>query len=298
MAWIFYTLAATIFQTFRNLEQKNLNRKLDELTVSWSRFILPLPLSIAAIFFTYNLVSYKFIFLCITTAIFQVLGNIFLLKTFKSRNFSIGIAFYKTETLQTLLLGLLVFNDKISLAGIICAIITMVGVILMSGSVWNMGFKKFLYSLNNATALYGLLCGFCFSVSAYNLKFATQAFIPGQYSITYAAIAVLLWVIAFQNLLFSIIKLAQNRFISDLKSLFMLENKFSFIKTSLLSFTGSICWFIAYGLGSVVYVKIVGQVELVWAILASHYMLREKTTVIEGWGIFVTAIGIIGVILS
>jgi hypothetical protein len=40
-----------------------------------------------------------------------------LLKTFKSKNFSIGIAFYKTEVLQAMVIGFLFFNATISLSG-------------------------------------------------------------------------------------------------------------------------------------------------------------------------------------
>ncbi len=297
MSWIFYTIAATILQTFRNLEQKSLNKTLDALTVSWSRFILPLPFAIAVIFYTFATVGENFIFYCFITAVFQVLGNVFLLKTFQSKNFSIGIAFYKTEVLQTVLLGLLFFHDSISFTGFIFAMITVIGVVLMSGSVFNSGISKFFQSLNNKSALYGLLCGFCFSASSFNLKFATQALPPLQYSIVHGAIAVLMWVIVFQNIFFLVIKVSQQRFKKDLKSLFATENKYSFLRTSILSFLGSVCWFIAFGIGKVVYIKVVGQVELIWSVLVSHFILKEKMKRVEAAGILLTVVGVVGVIL-
>ena len=87
MTWIIFTIAATILQTFRNLEQKILNKKLDALTVSWSRFILPLPLAIFGVFYTHSEASIWFIFHCLVAALFQIGGNFFLLRTIHSKNF-------------------------------------------------------------------------------------------------------------------------------------------------------------------------------------------------------------------
>jgi hypothetical protein len=62
MSWILYTIAATLFQTFRNLKQKGLNKNLDVLTTPWSRYILPLPLALFVAAKTFFLASELFIF--------------------------------------------------------------------------------------------------------------------------------------------------------------------------------------------------------------------------------------------
>ena len=53
MSWVIFTILATILQSFRNLEQKSLNKRLDALTVSWSRFIIPLPFAIIVVILTF-----------------------------------------------------------------------------------------------------------------------------------------------------------------------------------------------------------------------------------------------------
>ena len=297
MSWVFYTIFATILQTFRNLEQKRLNKELDSLTVSWSRFILPLPFAITTVAYTFLLVDRFFIFYCFVTALFQVAGNIFLLQTFKSKNFSVGIAFYKTEVLQASLVGLLFFNVSISIFAFAAILVATSGVIFMSGLVFNSGFKQF-FSIKNKSVFYGLLTGLCFSISAFNLKFASETLSSFEYSPTKVAIVILMWVICFQNIFFSIIKSCQNRLIKDLKSLVSLEHKYTFIKTSILSFSGSVCWFIAFGLGNVIYVKAVGQIELVIAILVSYFILKEKLKISEIIGIILTSSGILLLILN
>jgi len=290
MLWIFFTIAAAILQSFRNLEQKFLNKKLDGLTVTWSRFLLPFPLALIVVFCGHSLVGNKFIGLCLITAFFQIFGNFLLLHVIKFRNFSIGIAFYKTEILQSLLIAILIFGQEISLAGFVAILITFCGMFLMS----NLSVKKFEF---DQAAFFGTLCGLCFSISAFSLKNASTQLKLIDYSNYSAGITALMWTIFFQNLIFLLIKISQKTLVKDLRSLFVAENKFSFFKMSLLSFVGSILWFIAYAIGEVVYIKAVGQIELIAALLISWH-LKEKHKTREFVGIFVTAIGILALIFS
>lgn len=288
MLWIIFTIAAVILQSFRNLEQKFLNKKLDGLTVTWSRFLLPFPLALIAVLCSHSLVGNKFIALCLVTAFFQIVGNFLLLRVIQFKNFSIGIAFYKTEILQSLLIGIFIFGQEISVAGFTTILITFCGMFLMS----NLNIKKFEF---DHAALLGTLCGLCFSISAFSLKSASTQLKLIDYDNYSSAITTLMWTIFFQNLLFLILKLSQKRLTKDLRNLFAAENKSSFFKMSLLSFVGSILWFIAYAIGEVVYVKAVGQIELIAALLISWH-LKEKHKTREFAGIFVTAIGILALI--
>ena len=297
MSWIIFTILATILQSFRNLEQKSLNKRLDALTVSWSRFIIPLPFAIIVAVSSFYQLDSEFIFYCFVTGLFQIAGNIFLLQTFKTRNFSIGIAFSKTEVLQSYLIGLLFFNTLISTSDLISILVATIGVILISGN-FTAGYKNLAKSFYNQSSLYGLLTGLSFSISAFNLKFASEKLHILQYSPSKTAIMVLMWVICFQNIFFVIVKFCQRTLIKDLKSMISLENKYTFLKTSILSFCGSFCWFIAYGLGEVVYVKAVGQIEIVIAILISFLLLKEKLKKIEIIGITLTSSGILWLIFN
>lgn len=311
MSWVIFTILATILQSFRNLEQKSLNKRLDALTVSWSRFIIPLPFAIIVAVSSFYQLDSEFIFYCFVTGLFQIAGNIFLLQTFKTRNFSIGIAFSKTEVLQSYLIGLLFFNALISTSDLISILVATIGVILISGNFtagYKTGYKNLAKSFYNQSLLkpnqeicflvYGLLTGLSFSISAFNLKFASEKLHILQYSPSKTAIMVLMWVICFQNIFFVIVKFCQRTLIKDLKSMISLENKYTFLKTSILSFCGSFCWFIAYGLGEVVYVKAVGQIEIVIAILISFLLLKEKLKKIEIIGIALTSSGILWLIFN
>lgn len=297
MIWILCTIIAATLQSFRNLEQKHLSKNINAFTVSWSRFILPLPFALITVIYTLESVPSNFILYAFIMAVFQVLGNTFLLKTMQSRNFSIGIAFFKTEILQTLILGIVIFGEQISFTAFIAIIIAAIGTFLMSGLVFNEGLKSFFRSIKNKSALFGLLSGFFFSISAFALKSSSNALLDSGYSVLGAPVATLLWVIFFQNILFLVIKVAQNSLIKDFKTLISDENRIHFFKNAILSFVGSIFWFIAYSLGSVVYVKSISQIELIISIAISHYILNERLKPIERFGITLTGIGILGVIL-
>jgi len=301
MSWVIFTILATILQSFRNLEQKSLNKRLDALTVSWSRFIIPLPFAIIVVILTFYQLDNKFIFYWFVAGLFQIAGNIFLLQTFKARNFSIGIAFSKTEVLQSYLIGLLFFNALISTSDLISILVATIGVILISGNFTaghKTSYKNLAKSFYNQSSLYGLLTGLSFSISAFNLKFASDKLYSLQYSPIKTALIVLMWIICFQNIFFVIVKFCQRTLIRDFKSIISLENKYTFLKTSILSFCGSFCWFIAFGLGEVVYVKAVGQIEIVIAILISFLLLKEKLRKIEIIGITLTSSGILWLIFN
>ena len=50
----------------------------------------------------------------------------------------------------------------------------------------------------------------------------------------------------------------------------------------LASMVGSLGWFAAFALQTVAYVKALGQIELVFSFLATHFVFHEKTTPREG----------------
>jgi drug/metabolite transporter (DMT)-like permease len=288
--WIILTIIAATLQAFRNLEQKNLNKKLDYITVSWSRFILPFPLALIVVWWSFAEVNNQFIFYCVVTAVLQITANIFLLKTVKSRNFTIGVLFYKTEVLQTALLGLLLFNQKISAIGYLAILIAAFGMFLMS----DIDLKKYKF---DKSIIFGILSGLCFAICAFNLKFASESLIATGHSVLFTSSSVLMWVIALQNVFLAAIKIYQKSLISDLKKLFTSENRKSFLSASILSFAGSVCWFTAFTIGNVVYVKAVGQVELIIAAFISHLYLKEHHKRKEIAGIVITSLAILAVIV-
>lgn len=293
--WIILTLLAVFFQIFRNLEQKNLSKKVDAITSSWARFIMPFPIAIILVLLTfqnYNFVFFKYI---LTNAFFQMLGSIFLIKAMQSKNFSIAVALGKTETIQALIIGYFFYNLKILPFKILLLILSFIGIILMSDFKFN-NRQEFIDSIKNPKNFYGILCGSCFAITAFNLKDATQILINENYHIFLASTIVLLWTIFFQNIFFILIKIKEKSLISSIKSLWHAQNRKSFFIASIFSFIGSFFWYSAYSFGEVLSVKILAQIEIIIAILISIYYFSEKHNIKNLIGIFITLFSIITIL--
>lgn len=294
--WALLTISAIIFQIIRNLEQKKLHQNLDVFTTSWSRFILPFPFAIIAVASTFNYYDYEFFHYILINALFQILGNIFLIKTIQTKNFSVGIAFSKTEIIQALILGFLLYNLHFNFNEILAIFLAFIGIILLAKIDFK-NLKDFTKSLKNIASLYGILCGFCFGITSYNIQFASNYLISDGFNSIKASTLVLLYTIFFQNIFFIILKSFQKRLFSDVKKLFLVENYRRFLLTSLSSFIGSICWYGAYAIGNVMHVKTVGQLEIIASMLVSKFYLKEKNSIKENLGIIFIIIAILLIIL-
>ena len=296
MSWIFLTISAIFFQIIRNLEQKKLHKDLDVFTTSWSRFILPFPFAIIAVVSTFQSYNFEFFHYILINALFQILGNIFLIKTIQTKNFGVGIAFSKTEIIQALILGFLLYNFRFNFNEILAIFIAFIGIILLAKIDFK-NFKDFTKSLKNIASLYGILCGFCFGITSYNIQFASNYLVSDGFSSIKASTLVLLYTIFFQNIFFIILKSFQKRLFSDVKKLFLIDNYRKFLITSLSSFVGSICWYGAYSVGNVIHVKTVGQLEIIASMLVSKFHFKEKNTIKENLGIIFIIIAILLIIL-
>ena len=243
--WALLTISAIIFQIIRNLEQKKLHQNLDVFTTSWSRFILPFPFAIIAVASTFKSYDFEFFHYILINALFQILGNVFLIKTIRTKNFSIGIAFSKTEIIQALILGFLLYNLHFNFNEILAIFLAFIGIILLAKIDFK-NLKDFTKSLKNIASLYGILCGFCFGITSYNIQFASNYLISAGFNSIKASTLVLLYTIFFQNIFFIILKSYQKKLFCDVKKLFLVENYRRFLLTSLSSFIGSICWYGGY----------------------------------------------------
>ena len=295
MWWIFLTLGAITFQTMRNLEQRKLVKKIDPLTASWARFILPFPLSIIVIFFTLNNFSYNLSKFILVNSIFQMLGSIFLVKAMQYRNYSIAITLGKTETIQALFVGLLFYNIKITPIEIIFIFIAFIGVILMSEIKFN---KNKLNPVTNPANFFGIFSATCFAITSFNLKNACDVLIELGYNNIIAATLVLLYTIFWQNIFFIAIKFKQKTLKNSIKSLISSDNINSFLIASSLSFIGSIFWYSAYSYGEVIHVKMVGQLEIIIALIISCFFLKERHSIKNFIGIFLVLFSILVIIIK
>ena len=69
----------------------------------------------------------------------QILATICVVALFKARNFAVGIALKKTETIQSVFLGLIILNEPVGWAAFALILIGVLGVIALSDSAAHLG---------------------------------------------------------------------------------------------------------------------------------------------------------------
>ena len=316
--WQFYTIIACFLQIFRHLEQKNLSKNFDAITVIWARFLLPLPF--VAVFLTYwqwhyDNIDSRFVFYCAIASFFQVVGGLFLLKSFRGKNFNIALTLVHSEVIQAAILGWLFFDMPISFYGWLAIFLVMIAVFLLSNIQFTT--KKMpkesskekpreksmekSRQIPELAVFCGLLAGLCYAIQAFVMKNASNHLINSAIKdANIVAMLLFFYVIIFNNLILLIIKIFVGNIKDDLTRLVGAEGRLAFIRTSLLSFAAGSFWFLAYTIGEVVAVKITSQLEILFGLILTKLFVakrfsnekQEKLTKKEIIGIFLLVTGI------
>ncbi len=296
-AWIILAIAAAAFQTLRFMLQKSLSMgALSSGGATAARFFYAAPFalllvagylvgqgaglpSLTGAFWAYAL----------TGGLTQILATWCVVALFAERNFAVGITFKKTEVIQTVLVGLLVLGDTVSLPGFIAIVVGLLGVLILSDTPHLSG--RWHRRLVNRAAGLGLLSGAFFAVSAVTYRGATlevasaDAFLRAAVSLTVVTLsqsaAMLLWLRWREPGEISRIWAARARA----------------VWMGVTSMAGSLSWFTAFTLQNAAYVFAVGQIEVIFSLMASVLVFRERITGREFWGIGLLSLSIVGLVL-
>ncbi|MFQ6552578.1 DMT family transporter [Aestuariibius insulae] len=278
--WIPVTLAAAFAQNLRFMLQRHLAAtQLTPAGATFARFVFSAPLAILIIL-TYAAASdqplprpgAEFFAFGVTGALAQIGATIAVVALFSARQFAVGIAFKKTETVQAAILGLLVLGDTVTPAAFVAILIGLGGVLALSKPP-----EGQISFANRATAL-GLLCGLLFAVSGVGYRGASLSLSEGDTVLR--ALVTLSAVTTFQTCIMAAgLAIGQRGEITRTLRAWRVT-----ALVGLTSLIGSALWFIAFALQTVAYVKALGQVELVFSLLASTLIYKEKISTREGAG--------------
>ena len=276
--------------------QVNLPKKITNISSTYTRFLFGLPFVFIYFLFLYNYsnttflvsnINLQFIFYCLIGGISQIIATFLLLKIFMTNNFSVATAYSKTEPIQAAFFGFILLSDPISFIGFIGILIGLIGIMITS-------IKKVNLSINffNLSVFYGLLSGSLFGLAAVLFRGASHSLFSIDYILTSSF--TLLIAIGIQTLILTIYIL-----IKDIKQFYLLYLNW---KDSLIvGFFGafaSICWFYAIRVPNVAYVRGLGQIELIFTILASIFYFKEKIIKTEILGILITLTGILIILFN
>jgi drug/metabolite transporter (DMT)-like permease len=219
-----------------------------------------------------------------------VVATFLLILLFRMSNFAVGTMLSKTDVMQTAIIGSVLFSEAISAVGWMAIILTVMGVILISGGRAKgalPGTGGIGRALVSPATLVGLLTGLLFSLSYLFLREASLVMDEGSRPWRAAWTMVLVTSMQVAGLGLWLV-LTERREFSRLPGL-MRPSLF----IGLTSAMGSVGWFTAMALQNASYVKAVGQVEVIFTVLISTFYFRESIRGAEYIGIATIVAGVI-----
>ena len=292
--WIALTLAAAFLQNTRSTLQKRLTGEMTALGATYVRFAYGLP--VAAVYFA-GLVILKdgaiptphglFWLYSTVGGIAQIIGTVLLVALFAYRNFAVGTTYSKTETVQTALFGAIVLGDHLTLGAIAAILVSFAGVVAISMAKSHLTLANFVRSFSERPTLMGLGSGAAFGVAAVAYRAASLSLDDRDYIMS--AGFTLVAVLAIQTLLMTIWLAWRSP--DDLRASLRTWQASSMV--GLVGSLASMGWFTAMTIQNAAYVRALGQIELVFTFLSSHFIFGEKTNRLELIGIGLVIGGIV-----
>ncbi len=295
--WIVVTIAAAFFQTVRFMLQKLLSASaLSSAGATFARFLYSAPLVVVFLALycvaTDSLLpatTLRYWLFALSGGLSQILATLCVVMLFQSRNFAVGITFKKTEVIQTALVGWVLLGESISSLGVGVIVIGLIGVLMLSETP-GLGGDWWRRICNRASGL-GAWSGFLFAISGVCYRGATLELASEdpllRAGMTLACvtsaqlIAMALWLRLFEP--------------GQISAVWGARRTAAWI--GLTSMAGSFCWFTAFTLQTVAYVNALGQIELVFSLLATVFFFKEPITRRELYGLGVLSVSILGLIM-
>lgn len=259
---------AVVFQTFRNAIQSKLSSSVPTAGVTLSRFLFAPPIAAVYVCFVsieegLNVPQFSTPFWVFVglAALLQIAATSLMVVLFKQKNFAVGAGLAKSEALAAGVFGVLFFGSNLSLLGWLGILVGVVAVFVLSG-------LRRGGDLSIKTVAIGLACGTCFALTSLYVREASHTL---ALPFVQAAGWVLFWVLSLQTvLLCAFISAKQPDTFKQLAA-----RPGMVIAASVTSCLGSIGWFTAMSIQHVAYVKTLGQLEVVTAMLISIVWFKQ-----------------------
>ena len=295
--WVIAAIAAAGFQTLRFMLQKVLSTAvLSPAGATFSRFLYSAPviavLTAAYLFVTGQALPalspafWGFVF---AGGLAQITATIFVVTLFKSRSFAVGVTLMKTEVILSVIVGLILLGEGVSAVAFAAIALGLVGVLLLSTppQVKGLGMAEMF---NRGVAL-GLGSGILFAVSAVSYRGASLELDAAD---PVLRAAVTLAAVTGSQML----GMASWLWLRDRPQLGAVWGaRRVAVWVGIMSMGGSFGWFLAFTLQTAAYVKAVGQVELIFSLMASVLFFGERSTMRELSGMAVLVASILLLVL-
>ena len=297
--WIPLTIAGAFFQNLRSALQKHLKAHLSTAGATYVRFFYAWPF---ALLYLWGLTRFgglslpapnmAFLVYCVLGGLAQIIFTFLLVWLFSFRNFAAGTIYSKTETVQVAILGLLILGDPLSTAAAIAIGVSLVGVLALSMAETKISLRNLLTSLYGKTTLIGLTCGAFLGASVVLFRGGALA-LGGDGFLIQAAMTLAVSVVI-QTVIMGVYLAVREP--DQIRA--VLVHWRPSLSVGIAGALASIFWFSAFTLQNAAYVRALGQIELVFTILASAIFFREKIQRLELAGMAFVIAGILILVLA
>ncbi len=290
--WVLFTLAAAALQTVRFMLQKQLRGAgLSTGGATFSRFLFAAPIACGLAATALLLTGARppepgpgFWAYVTLGAICQIVATFLTVALFALRNFAVGVAFTKTETVQVAAFSALMLGERVSPFGWAAIVTGFTGVLLLSKAP--VAGARVL----GRPALYGVLAGALFGLSAIGYRGATLALQPLPFLLR-ALLALAAATVIQTMLMAAWLRWREPGEIGRVLARWR--------RTALVGLTGglgSLGWFAAFALQNAAYVRALGQVEIVFTLLASALVFHERLHLREAAGIALVILSVVAIV--
>lgn len=288
--WIGITLAAACLQNARTALQKKLTERLDATEASYVRFCFALPFALA---YVAALVAAgrdlpplepRFAAFAFAGGMAQIAGTVCLIRSFSHRNFAAGSAYAKTETVQTVLFGLVLLGEGVSWGAAAGIGVSLAGLLLLSPRAPAGAAPSARREWIGAGGWLGIGAGAGFAASAVCYRAASLS-LDGDYVVT--AAVTLLAATAAQTVVMGAWLGRTAGSLARVAATWRTS-----VWVGLFGMTASACWFTAMTLERAALVRALGQVELLFAFLVALAVFRERVRAAEAAGAALIVAGI------
>jgi drug/metabolite transporter (DMT)-like permease len=280
--WIPITIAAAFLQNLRFMLQKAVKGRLSTSGATFARFVWAAPLALVFVLILSTVrgespppMHATFLAYAALGGLTQILATALVVALFSLRNFAIGVSFSKTETVQSVVFGIILLGELASASAILAILISLAGIMLISVPAGGLALKAAFnrpaaYVSYRAASLSleggDFLIRAALTLAVVTLMQTVAMWIylawrePGEVGRVIAAWRITMWIGAAGML-------------------------------------ASLGWFTAMTLQTVAYVRALGQIELLFTFATSVLVFGERSTPREIAGIVLLVAGIVTLLL-
>jgi len=292
--WIPVTIWAAFAQTLRNAAQRHLVADLGTLGATLIRFLYGLPFALLWLLIVRSVGQFDlpaptsaFFGWVVLGALSQIAATALLLRVMSERNFTLGVAYSKSEILQVAVFGFVFLGDAVSLPVLAAILLGTFGVLLLSPADKERPVRGLLTGWTSRSALLGLASGAGFALSAVGFRGAALALADAPFPMAAASTLVVAQLI--QTLVLGGWLLVRHREVV----LRVLRAWRASLFAGFMGAAASAGWFTAMAIEPAAHVRTLGLIELLFSYALSRKLFRERLARRELLGIALLVVGLV-----